>query len=239
MSDPQTPSTRNDTKENILDAAEALFAEQGIEAASLRAITARAGVNLAAVHYHFQSKEGLIRAVFSRRIEPINQERLRLLDTLEANGRMRVDDVLYAFIAPVIRGGGPTPTFRRLMGRIYADAAGHLRTMLKEHFVEVAERFPRALARALPDLPREELLWRFHFLLGSMIQVTLNHELIHQHSLGACDPADAEALIERLVAYSSAGFRAPLPGQEDAVESPAQNRYQPPSSTGDWAVWES
>src|SRR6476619_3946953 len=94
-----------DTRESLLDAAESLFSEHGIQAASLRAITQQAGANLAAVHYHFGSKEGLVRAVFSRRLEPMNSERLRMLDAadLEREDGRSLEEVLCAFLAPPLR----------------------------------------------------------------------------------------------------------------------------------------
>src|SRR5437763_15014706 len=89
------------TQESLLDAAESLFSERGIEAASLRAITEKAKANLAAVHYHFGSKQGLVRAVFSRRLAPRNEERLRRLDLCLAAGG-GVEEVLRAFLAPAL-----------------------------------------------------------------------------------------------------------------------------------------
>src|SRR5918996_5272493 len=99
-----------DTREALLDAAEALFSEHGIQASSLRMITHQAGANLAAVHYHFGSKEGLVRAVFSRRLKPLNEERLRLLAGcgLEGNPANGVEQVLYAFLAPAMRAARDT-----------------------------------------------------------------------------------------------------------------------------------
>src|SRR5437763_16807197 len=88
------------TRESLMDAAESLFAERGIPAASLRAITERATANLAAVHYHFGSKQGLVRAVFDRRLAPLNRERLTLLDRYEAEGG-GVEEVVRAFVAPI------------------------------------------------------------------------------------------------------------------------------------------
>ncbi len=148
--EPPTPDLPSGTKEVILDAAEALFAEEGIEGASLRAITARAGVNLAAVNYHFQSKEGLVRAVFARRIEPLNRERIALLDRLEgAAAPPTVEGILGAFVGPVIRRGprrqqsqesqqrAPEEqglqTFRRLMGRMYSATASHTQELSLIH----------------------------------------------------------------------------------------------------------
>src|SRR5712675_1130282 len=97
-----------ETKQRILDSAERLFAEHGSEANSIRNIIADARLNLAAIHYHVHSKEALLEAVMIRRLEPINQERLKLLDTCERNangGRPPLESVLEAFIAPVVRVG--------------------------------------------------------------------------------------------------------------------------------------
>ena len=105
--------TATDTKETILDSAEQLFAEQGFAPTSLRAITARAGVNLAAVNYHFGSKADLSREVLARRLEPLNRERLRLLDACEATGKPPLEGIVAAFVAPALNlnreaeGAGP------------------------------------------------------------------------------------------------------------------------------------
>ena len=61
---------QSETVERILDAAEQLFAEKGFAETSLRLITSKAGVNLAAVNYHFGSKKSLIQAVFTRFLNP-------------------------------------------------------------------------------------------------------------------------------------------------------------------------
>src|SRR6059036_3181340 len=101
-----------ETRARILDAAERLFAEHGYDGASLRDITAQAGVNLAAVNYHFRTKESLIQAVFARRLAPVNQRRLALLDACEASaagGRLQLEEVVRALISPVLRLGQENP----------------------------------------------------------------------------------------------------------------------------------
>src|SRR5574340_767840 len=93
------------TKDRILDAAERLFAEHGFNGTSLRMITAAADVNLAAVNYHFRSKETLIEAVYKRRIGPANEKRLRMLDEYEAaagDGAVPVENILRALVAPML-----------------------------------------------------------------------------------------------------------------------------------------
>src|ERR1700675_2652533 len=122
------------TKEKILDTAEALFMEHGFEATSLRAITTTAGVNLAAVNYHFGSKEELFQTVLTRRLDPMNQERVDLLTELERNAApapVPCDRILGAMFIPALRlarnreRGGTN--FLRLLGRAYADPAPFIR----------------------------------------------------------------------------------------------------------------
>src|SRR5882724_4007233 len=159
-----------DTKERILDSAERLFADRGVEATSLRAIIADARVNLAAIHYHYHSKEELLDAVLMRRIEPVNRERLEMLEAYGENPSLEA--VLEAFIAPAVRVGadaklGGKP-FVRLMGRIIMEGRDRLPRMIRQHFGVVLQRFTEALQQAAPELPRVELFWRLHFTIGAM-----------------------------------------------------------------------
>src|SRR5436305_7550725 len=153
------------TRESLMDAAESLFAERGIQAASLRAITEQAAANLAAVHYHFGSKQGLVRAVFSRRLAPLNAERLRRLEACEAAGG-GIEPVLHAFLAPALdmTREASHGAFGRLMGRAFMEPDNETREILIEQFSEVFHRFTAAFARLLPELPEREIVWRFHFI---------------------------------------------------------------------------
>src|SRR4051794_12129949 len=115
-----------DTKARILKVAERLFMEHGFSATSLRMITGEAKVNLASVNYHFGSKEALIEAVFTRRLAPLNEERVRQLDLLEkaAEGSaLTVEQIVEAFVMSALRMGedlSETGTvFLRLLGRTF------------------------------------------------------------------------------------------------------------------------
>ena len=203
-----------DTKEQILDAAEQLIAEKGIDAVSLRAITTAADVNLAAVHYHFGSKEALVGKVFARRIEPINRERLRMLD--EAIGRagdrpLPVEDVLEALIAPAIRvyaSHERGALFMRVCGRIYAEQAKFLEEVFQEQFRELVTRVTDAIVRALPDAGHADRAWGLHFAIGAMVHTMIESDKVKKFSGGLCDPSDADATIERMVRFAAAGVRA-------------------------------
>jgi AcrR family transcriptional regulator len=204
------------TKIQILDAAEQLFANAGLEAASLRRIISLAGVNLAAVHYHFGSKEALVEAVLIRRLEPLNRERLRLLDVEEdqaAGKPVSVEKIITALVAPALRlsrdqkEGGEN--LMRLLGRIFTVPNENIQQMLVKRFREVFERFAGALRRALPELPVEDFHWRFHFLIGAMGFAMCKSDHARIFSNQICDPDDVEGLIERLVVFVSAGLAAP------------------------------
>jgi AcrR family transcriptional regulator len=216
-----------ETRGRILDAAEALFMEHGLEATSLRQITARAGVNLAAVNYHFGAKESLIQEVFRRRLTWLNEERLRVLDTLEAAAGanpVKPRLILEAFFGTALRlaadvdGGGRT--FMRLLSRTYAEPSAFVRGFLAEEYAAVMKRFKAALCKSLPDVPKEEILWRFHFMVGAMSYALSGADTLQL--IGGAPPDDApEALTARLMSFLVGGLRAPLP------ELPAKTRKKP------------
>ncbi|WP_144113609.1 TetR/AcrR family transcriptional regulator [Paraburkholderia sp. BCC1886] len=207
-----------DTKSRILDSAETLFIECGYEAMSLRQITSRAEVNLAAVNYHFGSKESLIHSMLSRRLDRLNQERVKLLDRFDAmlGNRLTCEHVLGAMFIPALRlsrdpkvGG---KAFLRLLGRAYTDPSAFIRDFLNAHYESVAIRFFDAFQRALPHLPREELGWRLHFAIGALSGVlagTDTDSLISEFSQGKS--MNDLQLIARLASLMVAALKAPLP----------------------------
>ena len=200
------------TRESLMDAAENLFSERGIQAASLRAITERAGANLAAVHYHFGSKQGLVRAVFARRLAPLNEERLRRLALCEGR-EGSIEEVLHAFLAPVLEmtREASHAAFGRLMGRAFMEPDDEIREIQIEQFSEVFHRFTAALARLLPELPEREVVWRFHFVAGALGHTVACGQLIERFSEGRCPMGEAEGAADHLVPFLAAGLRAPAP----------------------------
>lgn len=177
-------SSAGDTKARILDATEKLFTEVGYEATSLRQVTSRAIVNLAAVNYHFRSKDIMMHAVLSRRLDPLNARRLALLDACEARWpghAIRCEHVMGALFVPALQmardpsvGG---PSFLRLLGRVYSDTSPFIQQYLLEHYAPVYGRFFEAFARAIPALPRHELGWRLQFALKALAGVLAGEEL--------------------------------------------------------------
>jgi len=207
------------TKARILDAAEALFMEHGFEATSLRAITAAAAVNLAAVNYHFGSKEELFQAVLTRRLDPMNQDRIALLDRLEAgtpDAAPSCDRIVMALFVPALRlardpeRGGKN--FLRLLGRAYADPAPFIRRFLSEQYAEMIARFKAAFGRALPQLPRKELSWRLHFMMGALSYTLAGTDALKLIAeLNPLETDNDEILLRRLAPFLLAGLQAPLP----------------------------
>jgi AcrR family transcriptional regulator len=207
------------TKTRILDVAEALFMEHGFEATTLRQITTAANVNLAAVHYHFGSKEELFESVLRRRLDPMNQERLALLTRFEhesAPKPLSCERILAAMFIPALklardpeRGG---KNFLRLLGRAYADPAPFIRRFLSEQYAVMIARFKAAFGRALPHLPKKELTWRLHFVMGALsftLAGTDALKLIAELSQGRT--TNDERLLRRLAPFLVAGLKAPLP----------------------------
>jgi len=207
--------TQSDTKQRILDAAEVLFAAKDFGETSLRALTQAADVNLAAVHYHFGSKERLFAEVVARIVEPINQERLRCFDALETSGSAIVlEDVLRAFLEPAMvftsRENERAVNLRQLISRMQSQRA-KMHAELMEIFSEVMVRFTDLLARAVPALDEPTLFWRVHFLIGSMCFTFDDSESINQLSRGMCSGDDTPVLTEQMVTAFAGAFRAPVP----------------------------
>ena len=196
------------TKEKILDTAERLIASQGFAATSLRQIISEAQVNLAAVHYHFGSKEELLDQLILRKVTRVNEEREALLERFEreAGGRpVAVEKIVAAFFQPMIEAGCRNPQFVRLMGRLIAE--GMIPSIAEKHFQPITTRFINALRRALPHLSEGELFWRVQFMFGAMSHA------VGGLALPVCqihgDGADFPVIMRRLMAFLGAGLNAP------------------------------
>lgn len=222
MSGPRSPSpSTEDTRDRLLAAAEDLFMAQGFTAPSLRAITARARVNIAAVNYHFGSRAGLIRDVLKRRLGPLNSARVAHLDRLEAEAGgqpLAVEAILEALLVPALQLSrdplGQGTTVLRLLGRALSEPADSMQSFLPAQYEEVAQRFREALARALPHLPRRELVWRMHFAFGAIAYTMAGDDALRLVATCEAENAqDAEAIVRRLVPFLAAGLRAPAPGE--------------------------
>jgi AcrR family transcriptional regulator len=240
------PKVPLDTRERILAAAEEAFMDHGFASTSLRTITSRAEVNLAAVNYHFGSKEALIREVFARHLGPLNQARIAYLDRLEreaAGVPLSPQRIIEAMVTPAmqvsrdpLRGGA---RFLRLLGRAFSEPADSMRTLLPEQYREVVLRFKSALVRALPELPEAELVWRMHFMFGAMSYSMAGNDALQLIATCKVEGADdAEAIIARLIPFLTAGLQAPLPalrlGQGDAGKD--QNNKETGRGDGDAAT---
>ncbi len=202
-----------DTKTRILDTAERLFSENGIRATSLRSVISEAQVNLAAVHYHFRSKESLIEAVVVRRAGLVNQQRLAMLEAFEAAASPNppaVEQILEAFVAPTIQAVAGRRNFSLFLARVLTEPGAMLLETVRTIFQPISQRFGTALMRARPDLPPQEVFWRMTLSIGAMMFVLTAGEKIEAISNGLCDTADLDALSRRLVAFGAAGFNASL-----------------------------
>jgi AcrR family transcriptional regulator len=190
--------------------------QHGFEGTSMRPLTSKAGVNLAAVNYHFGSKHALIEAVFRRRLDPMNVARIAELEMLETEERpSSPETIIRAFITPGLRlledakGGGRN--FARLLGRTYTEPNKAVRALIGQMYAPTMQRYKAALERALPQMPREELVWRMHFMFGTLAYTLAATDTVQL--IAGCKPEDrydARLLEERLTAFLAAGLTAPL-----------------------------
>ena len=206
-----------DTVNRILDAAEVLFAERGFTETSLRTITSTAGVNLAAVNYHFGSKKELIQAVFERFLTPFTENLDRELSRRELQDEhLQVDDLLQSLyrvaLAGLVREGRDPKRFMRLLGLAYTQSQGHLRRFIVSRYGPSYRRFAGQLASALPQVDPVTFYWRLYFMLGATIFSLSSFDAIEailREDFGA--ESSLEETLARLAPAAAAMLTAPDP----------------------------
>ncbi len=215
---------QSETVERILDAAEQLFAEKGFAETSLRLITSKAGVNLAAVNYHFGSKKALIQAVFSRFLGPFCVSLERELDRREAlaGGRQSLEQLLEILVEQAMavkpRSGDDLSIFMRLLGLSFSQSQGHLRRYLDDMYGKVFRRYMALVHQAAPAIPAIELFWRVHFMLGA-VSFSMSGikalRAISEDDFGV--KTSIEQVMRMMVPFLAAGMRADSGVQDKAL----------------------
>ncbi len=207
---------REETSNQILDAAEHLFAHHGRDGVTLRAIASAAGVDTALVHYYFGDKEGVFRAVWNRRASVLNVIRNSAMDAYEttAGDALTIAGVLDVFLRPifetVVNSGGGWVDFAAIAGATNASRYGGAQ-MMDEYFDPIVERFVGLLRRLAPDTADRELYWFMHLLSGALTQSLAQTDRIDTLSGGLCRSSDMMTILDRMIAIFSAGFAAVKP----------------------------
>jgi AcrR family transcriptional regulator len=220
MTERLKPMPSDQTRTAILAAAERLYADRGFGDVTLRDIVAEANVNLAAVNYHFGSKDELIAELFVTRSLALNKERLRELREAEeaGDGRANISDVLRALVGPTLRGClGPEnqrSTPARFMIRVSIESVPAIRR-IRNREIDHLRKFVAAMRRSLPDHSEVELYWGLHFALAMAQQTVRDSERLAKLSEGKCDVDDVEGVIERVVSVAVLGLTARSAGKAE------------------------
>jgi AcrR family transcriptional regulator len=201
------------TRQLILDTAERLFAEHGLDATSVRDITGAAGVNLGAITYHFGTKQNLIAAMFNRHFGPSVERTVKLIEEAQQKPAS-IEALLEALIRPIVEGSFSVGEkrnvpFMRLMGRWQSEPSPKIQRLIRSHMQPVFSRFMIAVQHVLPELPAEELFWRIQFVTGATHRALL---VLSREDLPlpkALKKLNAEGLLRRLVAFGAEGIKAP------------------------------
>jgi len=206
-----TQPNTDGSREKLLVSAEQLFSERGFNGVSVRDIANSAGVNSALVSYYFGSKQGLLAEVYTRHCTPLTLERARLLRA--AGKTPTLEQVLQAFIRPsleVTTDEHGQSNFTRLRAILSGENSALLEQLVSANFDKSIRTFVNALSKCLPKLSREDVLWRFHFLVGAIYYTGTGPHRIFALSKGLCDPSDPVATANEMIPFLAAGFRAPI-----------------------------
>ena len=199
------------TKERILSAAEELFARHGFQGASLRQVTAAANVNLAAVNYHFGSKDNLINEVFRRRLDELTERRLGALKEAKNQPKPSLERILEAFVEPALslasdKLGGAS--FMRVLARAYAEHDVSLRKFLSDNYGYVLKSFASAIQELMPELDKEALYWRLDFIAGALAYAMSEFGMVKRPA-GRTEDEHRRHAAKEFVRFAAAGLRAP------------------------------
>jgi AcrR family transcriptional regulator len=218
-------------REAILTAAEELFSTIGFNAASVRDIAQAAGANPGSVTYHFKTKDGLLLEIYRRHCGPMN---LRRSELLAAARRVRdlqdkLEAIVRAYVLPAFSSGsdlaGGGARFTRLRAVMSAEGNEVARRIIAQTFDDTSHAFIDAIHECLPHIPRTDIVWRSHFLLGALYYTLVTPERVSRLSRGGADGADAGHAIEQLVRATVASLQAP------ALDQPVASRRRSAATT--------
>jgi AcrR family transcriptional regulator len=198
-------------RERILDVAEAHFAKRGYEAVATRAVALEAGSTAAMIHYYFNTKRELFDAVFARRADIVNEERMAALSAYErdAGDNLTPEGAIAAFLRPVLAkldSGGPGwRNYLELVAQVGNKHEWGGAVMTKS-FDPVIQRLIAVIRKALPHAAEEDLYWSYHFLSGALLLTLSETDRIDRLSNGRCRSTDIAAIEPRLIEFAAAGF---------------------------------
>jgi AcrR family transcriptional regulator len=203
------PTTHFNTKDRILGAAEELFAQHGFAGTSLRQVTSLADVNIAAVNYHFGSKENLVNEVFRRRMDEMSERRLAELRLAQEDHPGKLEPILAAFIEPALALtlDSHGAAFVRVLARAFAEKNDRLRKFLSDNYGQVLREFAKAIAPCLPELGKEDLYWRMDFVAGALTYAMADFGLIKRPA-EVSESAHCKKASQQLIRFAAAGLRA-------------------------------
>lgn len=214
-------------KRKLLEAAEELFAEKGFEAVSVRDITTLAKTNVASINYHFGSREGLLTLVMMRYLTPVNEERIARLETLErkwSGKSVPLEELIDALVRPLVgqvrKSELSERLFYKLMGRIFAQQGDGLPPQIEDQLRQVLQRFTRSFSKSLPTVPADDLAWRIHFMVGGMIHLLTQQDVLQRLTNGVAGTPPMETTLGRFMRFAAAGLRESVEPEIPAERGP-------------------
>ncbi|MBO9648835.1 MAG: TetR family transcriptional regulator [Variovorax sp.] len=209
---PGRPEGTSAVREEIMDAAEAQFAELGYAGTTLREIAAATNVTQALISYYFGSKYGLFEETFLRRGQVISKQRVDLLEALLERGKPTAREIVHAFLSPTLalRSTPQGRSFLRLQARLHTEPP-EISYKLRTHaYGSSTQRYVEALRLALPKLGELDAYWRMTLMVGTYLYAFSDtHRMEEMTPKGLYDPEDTEALIEQVTRFVVGGFQAP------------------------------
>ena len=203
------------TRERILDAAEKLFATEGLDT-SLRAVMEEAKVNVASIHYYFGTNEVLLEEVIKRRAVAINRERLKRLEEATRANPPDISEILRALMEPAfelaLEHEPSWGHYFQLLGRLDTSAQDVYSKIMAKYYSKTHAAFFKALQQALPSIPPETLVWRYHCVVSVMSLSFRPMEMAKNFPAIKVQASRADDVLKQLILPLSALIRTGVSG---------------------------
>ncbi len=192
------------TRARLLEAAREVFSQHGFQGATVREICRRAEANVAAVNYHFGSKDGLL-------AEALNFTQLKTLqlDNMEADAcpRVRLRLFIHDFLLMLLDEDNPS-SHCQIMARELADPTPALDQIVREAIAPLHEFLGKLVREIIGDQPNEaELQRHVHSILGQCLYYRHTHPVLQRlHPELRYDHKEIEAIANHIVSFSLAGI---------------------------------
>jgi len=202
----------SETRQQILNSAEKVFADFGYLGASLQQVAKDAGVTTALTTYYFKSKKNLYSEVYRRRADVLtNRRRQRLEELRSRDVPAELSEIVAAYVRPQFemrRESEGGKHFARLQARILSEPEEIVRPLRRKIYDKTLRAFATEMEATSGPQSAADIGWGVTFMIGIILYMLRDVDRIGEFSEGRFHLEEDDALIEKIVQFIVGGISA-------------------------------